>query len=274
MKAERSAIPLSLNGRKRGLLLAGVMGLSLLVGSMEDIDNSKEIGKGVRPNEAIYPVRVAFPTTQAEGTEQGSGYQMRDDLSFFPVQFDWIEPNERKNSPSTMPSVSESGDTGLQFRDNGMAIHFGQKPRAEPSFGESREIQRLRFAQAFREFAKRGDVNAVQAKQIKGLLVSKFRLEEIPVSSANSIEVRKSVHADGVNKGKVALHIVNETTILIDSGELAKLFAGSQGGQKLASIVSSSRQKVLIDFDTLRAAGFDVRYDPVRDVVVMSSHKS
>ncbi|MBV1917866.1 MAG: hypothetical protein KUG65_07370 [Sphingomonadaceae bacterium] len=105
-----------------------------------------------------------------------------------------------------------------------------------------------------------------------GMLAVDYNLGQ-PGLPAGVIEIMKLLHVDGVDKGKVTLRIVNDTTILVNSRQLAEAMNNQRIRKSLSAIASPYGDNSYLDFDALRAAGFDVRYDPIRDAVILASSK-
>ena len=126
------------------------------------------------------------------------------------------------------------------------------------------------FARAFGDLDTSFDAPSADTAK---LLALNFSIEN-PRAHADSIEIRKAAQADGVKKGKVSLRIVNDTTIMVNSRDVEALFGNSISEKVAASLRASPKVEGYIDFDALRAAGVQIRYDAARDIVVMSSRPS
>lgn len=138
---------------------------------------------------------------------------------------------------------------------------------------ESGRSSKGQFDTAFADFRRSLDNSPIGPGNAAQFIGLNYSIESLR-SPANAIEVRKVVQADGIRKGKVNLRIANDATILVNSGEVVSLFRDQISDKALASLEASSDSEKYVDFDTLRAAGIDVRYDAVHDMVLMNSRVS
>lgn len=100
-----------------------------------------------------------------------------------------------------------------------------------------------------------------------------FSLDRVR-ASGDVIEVRKPVKTNGKVGGVVSLRIVGDTTVLVKSSELAGVFGEGQTKARIVSLGAKAESNGFVDFDALRDAGIDVRYDAARDQVVVETKKS
>jgi len=189
----------------------------------------------------------------------------------YPLRISFKEVNESKGDIVAQPSPSDAADENVfETEDPVLPEEGAATPPAVPALKRLADGQ---FARAFADFAKSGVGETYPKTGTADFLRLTYDIEK-PRSTSDSIEVKKLVQADGVKKGKVGLRIVNDTTILIDSGAVVSLFGDHISKKTVASLASSSDADKYVDFDTLRAAGIDVRYDAVRDMVLMNSRAS
>lgn len=90
------------------------------------------------------------------------------------------------------------------------------------------------------------------------------------VPAAGSIEVEKTVLANGRSLGKVPLRIASDATVSIRLGDLLELFRHQMNSRNFAALDASAKANTFVSFRRLRAAGIGVSYDPVRDSISMS----
>ena len=212
------------------------------------------------PDGPAYPIRIAMRGANYTGRNlEYPGYPIR--LSFLPERHVTVPANpdvaERHQEEAT--PVSDQGE--------GVTTEPAARAGALPISG------RTSFASAFADlFRREPEHKPVMIGGIK-LLASDFNLAKAD-ALGSALEISKPVHADGARKGEVALRIVNDTTILIDSEVVAGLLDDEANRAKVASLARNSSSGRFIEFNSLRSAGIDVRYDPIRDIVVLSSRQS
>lgn len=209
-----------------------------------------------------YPVRISL---------QSSHYTGRNlDFPDYPLRFSFLADK--------LPTVkTEAADgtekTARDTTQDDPATSVGTGGAALSSLSTSPQ-SRITFASAFADLMpkRQPDKTSFSIGGIS-LLASDFNLAKTD-SLGSALEVTKAVHANGAPKGRVALRIMNDTTILIDSEVLAGLLGDDPAKAKVTSLARKSSAGRFVEFDTLRSAGIDVRYDPVRDIVVLSSRQS
>jgi len=100
-----------------------------------------------------------------------------------------------------------------------------------------------------------------------------FSLDRVR-NTGEVIEVRKPVRTNGKLGGLVSLRIVGDTTVLVKSSDLASVLGEGQARARIGSLGAKADSSGFVDFDALRDAGIDVRYDAARDQVVVETKKS
>ena len=115
-------------------------------------------------------------------------------------------------------------------------------------------------------------VQTVPKNELGGLIPLRFQLGSSTgsarQSSSEPILIRKELLRNGVALGEVAVWIDPAGSIAIDSGDLARLLASSD--KPLSEAIGQSGQD-RTTFNSLRARGITIRYDPIADRVQINS---
>lgn len=218
----------------------------------------------------IYPVRVGFAQDGVEGEQAvaDGGYPVR-------LALNDLFRHSVTQAPGEPVSSLDGADRSAPTVELAQADTSSVPAPIADDLTSATARRASAFVDAFRKYGLLPPEPAPQKAPVRNLGSTKLLAVDFNLDKAravdNALEIRTAVHADGVTKGKVALRVVNDSTIMISSSELAGLFEDSPIRQKIGSLAKSGQY---VDFDTLRAAGFDVRYDAARDRIVMSSHKS
>lgn len=211
---------------------------------------------------ALHRLRLGPATSQTSLQGNGAHYPVRLDFATIPLAFSEKVIPSRSPQPETSPSPDsvlpiaepsapgepEATDTGLRaqfanaFRNLGMPV-APSRPASPPASASSRFIP----------------VN--------------FSLDRVR-ASGEVIEVRKPIKTNGKVGGVVSLRIVGDTTVLVKSSDLASVFGEGQAKARIVSLGAKAESNGFVDFDMLRDAGIDVRYDAARDQVVVETKKS
>lgn len=88
--------------------------------------------------------------------------------------------------------------------------------------------------------------------------------------ASGGFSVRKPLIANGVAYGDVELRIMGDTRIFVNANQISGLLA-DRGERGAAAVRKAAGGNGFVEFDDMRAAGIDVRYDPVRDRIVLST---
>ena len=209
-----------------------------------------------------YPLRVVLGGERNGTSPSGAPSDVAPNPQFFKLDADANEAEDlgHKEGDSASSSLPASG--GVFARAVGMdeAVTVAQA-------SDDSSV----FDQAFAEFERpkgQSRSSPVAKSGPKTLLGLDFRLENAR-SGADGFEVRKALRADGISKGKVTLRIVNDTTIMVKAADLSGALSTQSSKDRLSAL--GHKLGAFIDFDALRDAGFDVRYNASRDVVEVSS---
>lgn len=90
---------------------------------------------------------------------------------------------------------------------------------------------------------------------------------DVRATGNGQIAVQKPVFAGNVSLGSMTVIIDRNARLYFDKSELADLL--SESGRPVAAIERAGRGPSA-SFQELRAAGLDLRYDPVRDRIILS----
>jgi len=115
-------------------------------------------------------------------------------------------------------------------------------------------------------------VQTVDKNELGGLIPLRFQLGSSTgaprQSSSELIVIRKELLRNGIALGEVAVWVDPTGSIAIDSGDLARLLASSD--KPLSEAIGQSGQD-RTTFNSLRARGIAIHYDPIADRVVINS---
>lgn len=102
-----------------------------------------------------------------------------------------------------------------------------------------------------------------------GILSVPYNLPESR-DRTGGVAIRKPVFAEGVRLGLIDLRILDDRRILVDAERFSEVLSAAKGTS--AAITHKTRQMTsFVDIDELRAAGLEIRYDPVRDSLVLGT---
>jgi hypothetical protein len=214
--------------------LAGAVGLFGQRGLVELPDLVAAIPTFAENRAGDYPIRIALRETRPVG-----------------MNLAWISPAATGDAgppeakePGANPSES-AADEAAADRDGDAA---GKASRAPPS-----ETQ--------------GPVTrATPAKFLK----LAFSIANVQ-NSGNAIDVQKMIQTRGLDKGKVKLRIASDATILVSSNDLISVMGDELSAEAIAALNAARPADGFTDFNSLRAAGLDIRYDPVRDRLLIAT---
>jgi hypothetical protein len=184
-----------------------------------------------------------------------SGYPVRIPLREagpFRIDLALLPPVNNQGEPATLPKTEKDGESPAE--GNGRT----DTPRVSDSGGEPKASQ----------------------PPADGILAAgggspKFMRLEFSLASlqgnADPIDIQKVVRTQGADRGSVKLRIANDARILINSSDLISVIGDELSAEEIASLSASQPANGFTDFDTLRAAGLDVRYDPVHDRLLIAT---
>lgn len=92
--------------------------------------------------------------------------------------------------------------------------------------------------------------------------------------SSDAVDIRKAVQANGVDKGKIVLRIKSDSIISVKVDDIISLLGDGVNHEGVESLHASADVGGYADFDSIRAAGIDIRYDAVHDKLVVTSDDS
>ncbi len=189
----------------------------------------------------------------------------------YPIRINLDRASRAETAAHETPLEEAETGTSSPAAADAEPITDDNSPSPAPDAPISRSGER--FARAFSDLGQSLDPRPPDTADTAKLIALNYSIAN-PGAHGNSIEIRKAVQADGVGKGKVSLRIVNDTTIMVNSRDIESLFGNSISEKLATSLRASPKADGYIDFDVLRAAGINIRYDAARDVVVMSSRTS
>ena len=100
-----------------------------------------------------------------------------------------------------------------------------------------------------------------------GILTVSYDIGGASRLPANALSIDKALVVNGKPHGKVALRIVNDTTILVRQSQVASALGNLEPFKRVLDDSNRRSTEGFVDFDDLRAVGLDIRYDPIRDTV-------
>lgn len=169
-----------------------------------------------------------------------------------------------------------------------IALAFGGPPamneqRTEPGFSLMPPLPAPAAQEGARQLPPRGDVPSPHLVRppadAGGAPVGESRLRGLNFSiadgpdAARATSARKGFRINGAEVGTMKIQVTDMGSIRVDADDLIGAMGKSVSADAAQSLKSAAGQSSQISFEQLRSAGFDVRYDPIKDKVVINSAK-
>lgn len=209
---------------------------------------------------------LAYAATGVEPPQAPTGTRMRSGEvpePSYPLRIN-LGSNETASSSITFTDRARRSSPGNQLAEFGAPQAIPASPDEDPGLQPTTQVAQGQYARS----AQTADTK--QLGLTPGLEGLRFSIGPTELQRSGALRTRKRFEINGGAPKSLPIRVSDTGSIDLDAKDLLLELQGTAGARALEKL-SAARSTDSVSFDELRSAGFDVRYDAVRDRVTINA---